>query len=291
MGYKTVFYEKEGGTALITFNRPEKRNALNEEMMKDIEAAVQDAEKDPEVKAIIMTGGKKYFISGTDIEFLTGSDEELTSARMYQLHYQTQGVYRNLTRVRKPTIAAIAGYVFGGSLELALCCDFPIATEDAKIAAPEIKLGILPGAGGTQRLQRIVGMTKAKELVLTGDAIDAKDVYQFGLLNKVVGNEDIVDEAKAFAKRFWNLPSFAIEIAKAVLDTGGNLSLKDSLELERLGFSLLYNTDDQKEGLKAFLEKRPLQFEGKESLMCSYVNELNINNHVLEDLPQQVEII
>ena len=146
---------------------------------------------------------------------------------------------------------------------MALCCDFRIAAENTKIGTPEIKLGILPGAGGTQRLSRIIGITKAKEMVLTGEAILAEEAYQFGLLNKVVPGEELMNEAKAFAGRFSNLPSFAVEIAKTVLDTGINLSLKDSLELERMGFSLLYSTEDQKEGLKAFLEKRAPKFRGK----------------------------
>lgn len=263
MDFKTIIYEKEGGTALITFNRPEKRNALNEQMFNEIEEALLHAEKDLETKSIILTGGPNYFISGVEINFLLGDAEELTPARMYQLHYQSQGVYRSLARIRKPTIAAIAGYVFGGGLELALCCDFRIATENSKIGLPEIKLGIMPAAGGTQRLPKLIGMTKAKELVLTGDPIDAKEAYQFGLLNKVVPEKDIINEAKAFAKKFWSLPSFSVEIAKMIMDTGYNLSLKDSLELERLGFSLLYSTEDQKEGLKAFLEKRIAQFKGK----------------------------
>ena len=263
MEYETIIYEKEESTALVTFNRPERRNALNEQMMNEIERAVLDAEMDSEIKAIILTGGTKYFISGTDIDFLIGDDEEITPARMYQLHYQSQAVYRSLTRVHKPTIAAVGGYVFGGGLELALCCDFRIASENTKIAAPEIKLGILPGAGGTQRLPRIIGMTKAKEMILTGDPIDAMEAYQFGLLNRVVEEKILIREAKDFAKKFWYLPSFSVEIAKQVLDTGINLSLSDSLELERLGFSLLYSTEDQKEGLKAFLEKRPPKFKGK----------------------------
>lgn len=263
MAYETILYEKEGGTALITFNRPEKRNALNEQMMHEIESALLDAERDSKIKSVILTGGPKYFISGTDINFLLGDSEELTSAVMYHLHYQSQGVYRTLARIRKPTIAAIAGYAFGGGLELALCCDFRIATENAKLGLPEIKLGIMPGAGGTKRLPKLIGMTKAKELVLTGDPIDAKEAYQFGLLNKVVAEGNLIYEAKALAKKFWNLPPFSVEIAKAILDTGSDLNLKDALELERLGFSLLYSTEDQKEGLKAFLEKRAPQFKGK----------------------------
>jgi len=263
LAYGTILYEKEEGTALITFNRPEKRNALDEQMMSEIKRALLDAEEDSEITAIILTGGSKFFISGTDIDFLLGKGEELTALRMYEIHYPTQAVYRCLSRICKPTIAAIAGYVFGGGLELALCCDFRIATKNTKMGTPEIKLGILPGAGGTQRLSRIIGITKAKELVLTGEPIVAEEAYQFGLLNKVVHEKDLMDEAKGFAKRFQTLPPFAVEIGKSVLDTGINLSLADALELERLGFSLLYSTEDQKEGLRAFLEKRPPQFKGK----------------------------
>jgi enoyl-CoA hydratase/carnithine racemase len=148
-------------------------------------------------------------------------------------------------------------------LELALCCDFRIAAENTKLGTPEIKLGILPGAGGTQRLSRIVGITKAKKLVLTGEPILANEAVQCGLLNKVVPPEELMNEARELARKFSSLPSFAVEIAKAVLDTGVNLSLKDSLEMERMGFSLLYSTEDQKEGMRAFLEKRVPQFRGK----------------------------
>ncbi len=157
----------------------------------------------------------------------------------------------------------MAGYALGGGLELALCCDFRIAAENTKIGTPEIKLGILPGAGGTQRLSRMIGITKAKELVLTGETIVAEEAYQLGLLNKVVPAKDLLNEAKAFAKRFQNLPAFAVETGKVILDTGINMGLKEGLELERLGFSILYSTEDQREGLKAFLEKRPPIFKGK----------------------------
>lgn len=263
MTYNTILYGKEEGVALITFNRPEKRNALNVQMMNEIEMALSDAEVDSGVMAIILTGGSKFFISGTDIEFLLGEGEALTPQRMYETHSRTQAVYRHLSIIRKPTIAAMAGYALGGGLELALCCDFRIAAENTKIGTPEIKLGILPGAGGTQRLSRMIGITKAKELVLTGEPILAEEAYQLGLLNKVVPAKDILSEAKAFAKRFQNLPAFAVETGKTILDTGINMGLKEGLELERLGFSMLYSTEDQREGLKAFLEKRPPRFKGK----------------------------
>jgi enoyl-CoA hydratase len=264
MSYHTILYEKEEGTALITFNRPEKRNALNEQMTNEIDTALHDAEVDSEISAIILTGGPKAFISGTDMDFLLGEgEEELTPQRMYEIHHPSQAVYRHLSIIRKPTIAAMAGYAFGGGLELALCCDFRIAAENTKLGTPEIKLGILPGAGGTQRLARMIGITKAKELVLTGEPILADEAYQLGLLNRVVPVGELLNEARAFAKRFRTLPAFAVEMGKAVLDTGINMGLKDALELERLGFSMLYSTEDQKEGLKAFLEKRPPRFKGK----------------------------
>jgi enoyl-CoA hydratase len=263
MPYSTILYQKEDGAAIITFNRPEKRNALNEKMSDEIEAAVSEAGKDTEVFSIILTGGLKYFISGTDMDFLLGEKENLTPQKMYEIHYLTQAMYRHLSIARKPTIAAMAGYALGGGLELALCCDFRIATENTKIGSPEIKLGILPGAGGTQRLIRMIGITKAKELVLTGELISSQEAYQMGLLNRVVKEADLLIEAKAFAKRFTSLPSFAVEMGKAILDTGSNMGLKEALELERIAFSMLYSTEDQKEGLKAFLEKRNPKFSGK----------------------------
>lgn len=264
MTYETIQYKVEEGMAIILFERPEKRNALNPQMMDEINAALYEAEETSDVSAIILTGGEKAFISGTDMDFLLGEGkEEPTPQRMYASHYPTQAVYRHLAIVRKPTIAAIAGYAFGGGLELALCCDFRIASEKTKLGTPEIKLGILPGAGGTQRLSRFIGITKAKELVMTGEPILAEEAHHLGLLNKVVPVEALLDEAKAFAAKFRKLPAFAVETAKALLDTGSNMGLKEALELERLGFSMLYSTKDQKEGLKAFLEKRPPKFSGE----------------------------
>lgn len=263
MPYNMIIYNKEDGTAVITFNRPDKRNALNQEIMKEIETALFDAEKDPDISSVILTGGDKYFISGTDMDFLMGEEDNLTPQKIYQIHQQTQSLYRYLTIYTKPTIAAIAGYAFGGGLELSLCCDFRIATHDTKLGTPEIKVGIIPGAGGTQRLTRLMGITKAKELILTGDPISAKEAYQFGLLNKVVIHEDLMEESKAFAGKFKSLPGFSLEIGKAIIDTGLNMGLKEALEMERLAFSMLYSTTDQKEGLKAFLEKRSPEFRGK----------------------------
>ena len=263
MPYDMITYYKEDGIAFVTFNRPEKRNALNHEMMEEIGAVLADAENDANISSVILTGGDKYFISGTDMDFLLGDDNDQTPQKIYRSHQQTQSLYRYLSKYAKPTIAAIAGYAFGGGLELALCCDFRIATRDAKLGTPEIKVGIIPGAGGTQRLTRLMGITKAKELILTGDPITGDDAYQFGILNRVVDNDKLMDEAKAFAGKFRSLPGYSIEMGKAVIDTGLNMGLKEALEMERLAFSMLYSTEDQKEGLKAFLEKRAPKFKGK----------------------------
>jgi len=263
MAYSTVIYEKEDGVAIITFNRPERRNALNPQLTSEIDDALTDAENDKEIYAVILTGGLKSFISGTDMDFLLGDGEALTPQRMYDLSVPTQAIYRHLAAYRKPTIAAIAGYAFGGGLELSLCCDFRIAAEKAKLGTPEIKLGIFPGAGGTQRLTRMIGMTRAKELVLTGDPILAEEALTLGMLNRVVPVDKLMDEARAFAKKFKNSPTFAVEMAKAVMERGMNMGLTEALEVERLGFAMLYSTHDQSEGLKAFLEKRPPRFQGK----------------------------
>jgi enoyl-CoA hydratase len=263
MAYSTVIYEKEDGVAIITFNRPERRNALNPQLTSEIDDALTNAENDNDVYAVILTGGLKSFISGTDMDFLLGDGEALTPQRMYEISVPTQAIYRHLAGYRKPTIAAIAGFALGGGLELALCCDFRIAAEKAKLGTPEIKLGIFPGAGGTQRLTRMIGITKAKELVLTGDPILAEEALAHGMLNRVVPVESLMDEAKSFAKKFKNSPLFAVEMAKAVMERGMNMGLTEALEVERLGFAMLYSTHDQSEGLKAFLEKRPPRFQGK----------------------------
>jgi len=263
MTYSTVIYEKEDGLAIITFNRPEKRNALNPQLTSEIDSALTDAENDKDIYAVILTGGTKAFISGTDMDFLLGDGQELTPQKMYAISVPTQAIYRHLAAYRKPTIAAIAGFALGGGLELALCCDFRIAAEKTKLGTPEIKLGIFPGAGGTQRLTRMIGMTKAKELVLTGDPLLAEEAFSLGMLNRVVPVENLMDEAKAFGKKFKNSPLFAVEMAKAVMERGMNMGLTEALEVERLGFAMLYSTHDQSEGLKAFLEKRHPQFKGK----------------------------
>ena len=170
MAYQSILYAKEEGVAIITFNLPHKRNAITAQMAGEIDSALFDAESDADIAAVVITGGEKFFIAGTDVnDIVAGHGEEPTPVRMYEMHYPTQAVYRHLSRMSKPTIAAIAGYAFGGGLEMALCCDFRVGTENVKLGLPEITLGIMPGAGGTQRLSRLIGVARTKELVLTGE--------------------------------------------------------------------------------------------------------------------------
>lgn len=264
MEYQSILYAKEEGAAIITFNLPHKRNAITAQMAQEIDLALSDAEGDADVTAVVLTGGEKYFTAGMDVtDIISGHGEEPTSVRMYEMYYPTQAVFRHMSRMSKPTIAAIAGYAFGGGFELALCCDFRIATENAKFGLPEISLGIMPGAGGTQRLSRMIGIARAKELVLTGETILAGQAYTFGLLTKIVKEGMLLDEAKAYAGKFTRLPPFGVRIAKTILDKGINMGMEDALELEKLGFCMLYGTEDQKEGLRAFAEKRSPEFKGR----------------------------
>ncbi len=264
MEYQSILYAKEEGVAIITFNLPHKRNAITAQMAGEIDTALFDAEGDRDIAAVVITGGEKYFTAGADVnDIVSGHGEEPTSVRMYEMHYPTQAVFRHISRMNKPTIAAIAGYAFGGGLEMALCCDFRIGTEKAKLGLPEITLGIIPGAGGTQRLSRTIGLARAKELVLTGETISADRAYEFGLITKVVKEGTLLSEAKAYAGKFKALPPFGLRIAKTVLDKGINMGLDDALELEQLGFCMLYSTEDQKEGVRAFAEKRSPRFKGR----------------------------
>ena len=172
-------------------------------------------------------------------------------------------MWQTVANMPQPTIAAISGYALGGGCELAMCCDMRIASESAKFGQPEIKIGVIPGAGGTQRLPRLVGMSKAKEMVLIGDPIDAQEALRIGLVNKVVPAENLLEEAKAWARKLAGMPPIGLLMAKAAMDKGYDVSLDNALLIERLAFSNLFGTEDQKEGAKAFLEKRKPDYKGK----------------------------
>jgi enoyl-CoA hydratase len=258
MNYETILYKKEDGRAVIFFNRPKKLNALNKKVFEELNAVFQEAEKDSEVKVLILTGGSDLFGAGADIGMLSNLQ---SSAECY-IFTGENSCYKILENMGKPTLASIGGFCLGGMLELALCCDLRIATDKAQFGLPEVKLGVLPGGGGTQRLSRLIGMTKAKELIFTGDFIDAQEAYRVGLINKVVSHTKLLEETNQLAKRLMTQPPFALRVIKDVMNSGINMSLREGLEIERQGFTILFSTEDRKEGMAAFLEKRNPIFKG-----------------------------
>jgi enoyl-CoA hydratase len=258
MEYETIIYKKEEGKGVIFFNRPKKLNALNQQVFEELNAVFKAAEKDSEVKVLVLTGGPDLFGAGADIEMLS----KLQSSAECYIFSGGNDVYQNLENLGKPTLASIGGFCLGGMFELALCCDFRIAASNAQFGLPEVKLGVLPGGGGTQRLPRLIGMTKAKELVFLGDFIHAQEAYRLGILNLVVAPDLLEMETIRFAKRLMDRPPFGLRVIKGVMNTGINTSLKEGLEIERQGFTILFSTEDKKEGMAAFLEKRKPNFIG-----------------------------
>ena len=260
MTYSTLLYEKEDGIGIITINRPEELNAQNSEMLAELTALLTDIEVDNEVRVIIITGsGDKAFIAGSDVREMLSK----TSITIREFHIANRILLEKLERLPKPVIAAVNGFALGGGCELAMSCDLRIAAENARFGQPEINLGIIPGAGGTQRLVRLVGMTKAKELIYTGDLIDAKTALSIGLVNKVVPQSDLMSEAKAMAQQLLTKSSAALSLAKAAINAGWQMNLPSGLDLEMQCFSLCFATEDQKEGMSAFIEKRKPHFKGR----------------------------
>ncbi len=259
MSYETILYKIEDGRGEIFFNRPKKLNALNQLVFEELSAVLGEAEKDKQVKVLVLTGGPELFGAGADIEMLSN----LKSSAECYIFTGGNVVYQLLESFGKPTVASIGGYCLGGMLEIALCCDFRIAANNAQFGLPEVKLGVLPGGGGTQRLPRLIGMTKAKELVFLGDFIDSQEAYRIGLVNMVVQKEQLHEATNHFAKRLMSRPPFGLRVIKGVMNSGINTSLKEGLEIERQGFTILFSSDDKKEGMAAFLEKRKPKFTGQ----------------------------
>lgn len=260
MTYNTLLYEKEDGIGIITVNRPKEFNAQNSEMLAELTALLTDIEADDEVGVIIITGsGDKAFIAGSDVKEMLPE----TSITIRKFHAANRLLLEKLEKLPKPVIAAINGFALGGGCELAMSCDLRIAAENARLGQPEINLGIIPGAGGTQRLTRLVGMARAKELIYTGDLIDAKTAFSIGLVNKVVPQNDLMSEAKALAQKLLTKSSVALSLAKSAINGGWQTTLSSGLDLEMQCFALCFATEDQKEGMSAFIEKRKPHFKGR----------------------------
>lgn len=258
MTFQHILIEKEDGVGLIIINRPQVRNALDLSTLKELEQALEEWRYDDEVRVIIFTGaGDKSFAAGADIAQL--QKRTMTEALMPNM----TATYRKIEEYEKPTIAAINGFALGGGLELALACDIRLASDQAKMGLPELNLAIIPGAGGTQRLCRIIGKGRAMELILTGAIIHAEKAERIGLISKAVAADELLTEAKSYAQKIAAKGPLAVRLAKAVVNQGADIDMGTALFLEKLAQTVLMGTEDKQEGTQAFLEKRTPQFSGK----------------------------
>jgi enoyl-CoA hydratase len=255
MAYETLLVETDGPVGIITLNRPDALNALNDTLVTELTDALNALEKDANIGCIVLTGSRKAFAAGADIKEMR--------VQSYMDAYGNDFITRNWERastVRKPIIAAVAGYALGGGCELAMMCDFILAADNAKFGQPEINLGVMPGAGGTQRLTRFVGKSKAMEMCLTGRMMDAAEAERAGLVSRIVPLDSLLDEAKSVAKKIAGMSRPIAMMAKESVNASYETMLRQGVMFERRLFHSMFATDDQKEGMAAFVEKRPAKF-------------------------------
>lgn len=259
--YETIKWELKEGIGIITISRPEKLNALNRQVLVELEDLIMNHIKDNvEVKVVILTGeGDKSFVAGADIETMS----EMNSREGLKFSDHGHKVLNLIENLEQPVIAAVNGYALGGGCELALACDIIYASENAKFGQPEVKLGIIPGFGGTQRLVRAVGPIKAKELIFTGKMISAQEAKEIGLVADLFSQGELMEKVKEVAKAIIQNGLIAVSQAKRVINYGKEAPLSTALEVEKQAFSALFDTEDQKEGMKAFLEKRKPNFKNR----------------------------
>jgi len=258
--YQDIIVKKEEGVGWITLNRPHRLNTMTLDMMNEFISALGDFEADKEVKCIVITGaGEKAFSAGADVTAFTGITPSMAADASMKGHELTA----RIEALGKPVIACINGYALGGGLELSLACDFRIAAESAQVGSTEIKLGLMPGWGGTQRLARVVGLAKAKELVMLGERITAEEAHKIGLVNRVVPRDKLIEETKAFAKNFVDGPPVALKAAKHALNYATQVPLDVGLKFESEAFGIVLSTKDVMEGVSAFMSKRKPEFKGK----------------------------
>jgi len=259
---KRIIYEKKDGVAWITLNNPERYNALDYEMRKELKEALEDAAKDENIRAVVIRGSGKAFSAGADIKaFLEWTP--LKAMEVLKEVGTSLVISRIIREMPKPVIAAVHGYCLGGGFELAQACDIIIASEDAVFGQPEINVGLIPGGGGTQRLPRLIGEKKAKELIFTGDRVSAKDMAELGLVNKVVPPDKLMDAVNELLEKIKSKSPIIIAAAKEAINASMEMNLMEGLKYEAQIFTKLFATEDQKEGAKAFLEKRKPLWKGK----------------------------
>lgn len=260
MSYKTLLTEivEDHGVAVITMNRPESLNALNEEMMKELATALDRFEEDETIGCIVLAGSRKAFSGGADVDEM----KDKSFPETYYEDFVTKN-WERTARTRKPVIAAVSGYAVGGGCELALMCDIILAADNARFGQPEIRLGVIPGAGGTQRLTRIIGKSRTMELCLTGRMMEADEALQCGLVSRVVPADDLMDTAKELARTIASMPLAAALMTKEAVNIAYETPLSQGIQFERRLFQSLFSTADQKEGMSAYLEKRSAHFRDK----------------------------
>ena len=257
--YNTILLKKKAGIGYLSLNRPEVRNAFNQEMIDELRDVLRIVDSDQEIRVLIITGSGKAFQAGADIA-------ELRVMTPMEILRWNEGIVRinaDLEKLRQPVIAAINGAAMGGGFELAISCTLRVIAESAKMALPEVKLGIIPGTGGTQRLPRLIGKGRAAELLLTGDIIDAQNAYHMGLVNSVVSDGKVLEEAESLAHRIMSNAPIAVEMAKDALEIGKDLPLEHAVQYSQKNCVTCFSTEDMKEGMSAFLEKRKAEFKGK----------------------------
>lgn len=258
----TVTYEVRGRVAVIHLNRPNRMNTLGSTMKPDLARAFFElARNDDSVRAVVITGtGDKAFCAGADIK--ERAESSVRSTDFYVAQKSTHDLFRNIEEFEKPVIAAINGVALGGGLEIALCCDLRIAAAHARFGLPEVKLGVIPAAGGTQRLPRLIGEARAKELIFTADLIDAEEAHRIGLVNRVVAAEALIPAVLELAQRIAEQPPLAVRFAKRAINRGMQTDLDSGLEYERYAAAMIIDSEDRKEGMRAFVEKRKPVFKG-----------------------------
>ncbi|MBM3547710.1 MAG: enoyl-CoA hydratase [Alphaproteobacteria bacterium] len=258
MAFENILVEKTGGVAVIRLNRPKAMNALNGQLMAELAQALAELEADDAVRCLVITGNEKAFAAGADIKEM----KDRSFMDVYKTDFITS-TWEQVTKIRKPAIAAVSGYALGGGCELAMMCDFIIAADNARFGQPEITIGTIPGSGGTQRLTRFVGKSKAMEMCLTGRMMDAAEAERAGLVSRVVPVADLMAETMKAAEKIASLSLPAVMMAKEAVNRAYETTMAEGVRFERRLFHATFGTEDQKEGMSAFAEKRPPNFKDR----------------------------